>query len=411
MKFKNFLLAALPLVALTFNSCSDNDDVAAPIADTFNYTVPETYTFERNAASSVAFEEQNLRLRMLTEISSYIGTGKDNPLTASKLTDMYANANAQFTTPALVGVASSINLQTKTATSAEFFNGGNSESTSVQNSFQAAFDDAVAASQTGAVAAAGTAGKNGTRLYAANGLEPVQVLQKGMFGALMADQALNNFLSKDILDAGNNRSNNTNKVLVSGKNYTEMEHAWDQAYGYIYGLDDYTVTPNTFKFLSSYINQVSAQTNTPGVAGPFDAVKNNIRNAFIKGRAAISAGDYATRNKQIKIIKENLSKVLAVRGVYYMQKGKAALGTGIAAFHGLSEGYGLILALRYTNNPETNLPYFTKAEVDVMLAKLNGGTVAQPGLWDVDHIGAKIDEISTQIATKFGFTVADASQG
>ncbi|TGD58005.1 DUF4856 domain-containing protein [Flavobacterium humi] len=404
MKFKNVLLAALPVLMLTFASCSDNNDEPQGEQITvLPYTVPTTYEFSRNTATSVGFEDQNTRLKMLTEIGSYVGSGTTTPLTASKLTDMYANTNAQFTT---VTAPVSINLKDKTATSIVYFNGGNSESTSVQNVFQGAFTDAVAASQTGAVAAAGVAGlytpaTGSKRLFAANGLEPAQVIQKGMMGAHMMDQVLNNFLSVTVLDAANNRLDNANKVLVAGKNYTEMEHAWDQAYGYIYGLDSGT----TVKFWSSYINQVSAQTAV------FNSLKTDILNAFIKGRAAITGNDYAVRDQQIAIIKASFSKVAAIRGVHYLQEGKTNLANGMAAFHGLSEGYGFIMSLRYTNNPATNLPYFTKAEVDVMLGKLNGGTASQPGLWDVDHLGAKIDEISTQVANKFGFTVADAAQG
>lgn len=31
------------------------------------------------------------------------------------------------------------------------------------------------------------------------------------------------------------------------------------------------------------------------------------------------------------------------------------------------------------------------------------------GLWDIDNLSPKLDAISTQIATKFGFTVAQAA--
>jgi hypothetical protein len=61
--------------------------------------------------------------------------------------------------------------------------------------------------------------------------------------------------------------------------------------------------------------------------------------------------------------------------------------------------------LRYTNKPGTDNPYFTKAEVDAMLTKMVSGT---NGLWDID-LGTKLDSISVQIATKFGFTVTQAA--
>jgi hypothetical protein len=61
--------------------------------------------------------------------------------------------------------------------------------------------------------------------------------------------------------------------------------------------------------------------------------------------------------------------------------------------------------LRYTNKPGRQ-SYFTKAEVDAMLTKMVSGT---NGLWDIDSLGPKLDSISVQIATKFGFTVTQAA--
>ena len=44
-----------------------------------------------------------------------------------------------------------------------------------------------------------------------------------------------NYLSSAVLDAGDNVTNNDNDVLVDGKDYTTMEHKWDEAFGYLYG--------------------------------------------------------------------------------------------------------------------------------------------------------------------------------
>ena len=100
--------------------------------------------------------------------------------------------------------------------------------------------------------------------------------------------------------------------------------------------------------------------------------------------------------------------VPAVRSVFYLQEAKAKLqvDNGAKAFHVLSEAYGFIMSLRYTNKPGTDSPYFSKAEVDAMLASLVSGT---NGLWDIDSLSPKLDVISEQIASKFGFTVAQAS--
>ncbi len=51
----------------------------------------------------------------------------------------------------------------------------------------------------------------------------------------MTDQILNNYLSPAVLDAGDNVTKNDNDILADGKDYTTMEHKWDEAFGYLYG--------------------------------------------------------------------------------------------------------------------------------------------------------------------------------
>ena len=239
------------------------------------------------------------------------------------------------------------------------------------------------------------------RYFDAKGLEPQQVFLKGMMGALMMDQICNHYLGFSKLDAGTIRENNTKKVVEAGKIYTTMEHSWDEAYGYIFGADNATATPAVYKYWSSYINQVNADAD-------FNKTKENIELAFRKGRAAIVANDYVTRDAQIAIIRTELAKVSAVRAVFYLIEGKAKLTTdgGKKAFHALSEGYGFIMALRFSNNNGTNAPYFTKEEVNQILADLTAGT---NGLYDVDYLNTKLEVLADKIAQKFGFTVAQAS--
>ncbi len=397
MRFNKYILGSLSLALFTFTSCSDDDT----IIEEPGLIVPETYTFERNGTTTVDFEGQSSRLLMLQEMGNYI---KDQAAVSAivdvtVLDNMYANTNNPFSTTELN--ASGKQLRNKTAASKDYFvnlGGGGSivEQAEVRSYFETQFDDANAASQ-GAAASANVAGYyvdgSSTRLFAANGLEPQQVLLKGMMGACFMDQIVNNYLSSAVLDESTSKEDNTNKVLVSGYNYTNMEHKWDEAYGYIYGAGG-------GKYWDSYINQVDADAD-------FSSIKENIEVAFRKGRAAIVANNYSVRDEQIAIIKSNLAKVPAVRAVYYLKNGKSKLITdnGAKAFHAISEAYGFIMSLRYTNNPETNAPYFTKTEVDALLAELTDGT---NGLWDVDYLNIHLDSIAIEIATRFGFTVAQA---
>lgn len=402
MTFKNLVLASLTILSIV--SCSNDDDIVTPIVTppTFNYTVPTTYTFDRNTTTTVDFSGQSTRILMLDEMSNYVKTQANTSLVVDniKLQSMYSNTNNQFTNTVLN--TSGKQIKDKTAASKDYFNlflGGGSvtEQSNVRTFFESTFNDINVASQ-GNNAASGIAGKYGTgsstRYFSGNGLEPIQVFLKGTIGATILDQVVNNYLSLNKLDEATNRENNTNKVLDGTSNYTKMEHTWDEAYGYVFGATG-------DKFLSEYITKVNADVD-------FNTVKEDISLAFRKGRAAIVANDYATRDVQINIIKQKLALVVAVRSVFYMQVGKGKLVTdsGAAAFHDLSEGYGFIMSLRYTNKPGTNNPYFTKTEVDTMLTSMTNGT---NGLWTIDTLGAKLDAISTQIANKFGFTVTQAA--
>ncbi len=402
MKLTKYALGALA-ISLTFASCSDDTD--NPMAP--SYEIPASYNFMRNGLSSVEYDGQTSRLQMLNEMSGKFTAAATNgtALDASELSNMYSNTNNAFSSETLN--SSGKNIKSKTAASTDYFNsflGGGStiEKAAVQALFENQFVLGAEASQ-GNAATAGVAGSyldgSKTRLFAANGLEPQQILNKGLMGAMMMDQISNHYLSTLKLDGGSTTIENSNKVLSTDGNFTTMEHYWDEAYGYVYGADE-TAT-NSRKFWSSYIEQVTADAD-------FNTTSNDINLAFRKGRAAIVANDYSTRNQQVGVIQSKLALVAAVRSVYYLQEGKGKLveDNGAKAFHALSEGYGFIMSLRYTRQPGTDNPYFSKAEIDAMLATLVSG---ENGLWDIDTLSPKLDAISTQIAAKFGFSVAQAA--
>ena len=403
MKFSMYSVGAIVLSLSLLTSCSSDDGGSAPV----NYEVPSTYTFARNGSTSIDFSGQTARLQMLDAMGGVYSTAATagTPLDAAQLQNMFSNTNNPFAVAELN--TSGKNLKSKTAASEDYFTlflggGSTTEKLAVQTFFESQFASGALASQ-GSSASAGVAGSyldgSKMRLFAANGLEPQQVLLKGMMGALMMDQISNQYLSVNTLDKAATRIENTNKVLAENANFTTMEHYWDEAYGYVYGADD--SANNALKFWSSYIEQVNADAD-------FNTVSADVNLAFRKGRAAIVANDYLTRDQQIAVIQKNLALVAAVRSVFYMQEGKAKLvqDNGAKAFHALSEGYGFIMSLRYTRQPGTDAPYFSKEEVDTMLATLLSGT---NGLWDIDNLSPKLDAISAQIASRFGFSVAQAS--
>ena len=391
-------LVSVVFIAISLLVSCKKDEVASPTTS-LSYSVPNSYDFKNsNGISTVDFSGQKTRLVMLDQISALMGGTE--AINEATLLAMYDGTG--FVVDSLN--TSGKKLSDKTAASVDYFGGINAEQLDIRNKFKALFKDAEVLTIGTAEASKGVSGyyMDGTkkRYFNANGLEPQQVFAKGMMGACLLDQVVNNYLSKLKLDAGSNVSNNTNKVVESGKTYTTMEHAWDEAYGYIYGNDNLSTNPAVYKYWSTYINQVDADPN-------FSGIKDVILKAFIRGRAAISNSDYTTRDAQITIIKKELAKVTAIRAVYYLNEGKTKLGThdGKAAFHALSEAYGFIWSLRFTQNPMTKVPYFSKEEVDAMM---NDMIKDQNGLYAVNYLSPVLDENAKKIAMQFGFTVEQA---
>lgn len=396
LKFTGYSMCVLLLAT----SCSNDEVETAAVIDQPTYQTPETYVFDRNGATTVDYSGQKSRLLMLDEMGAYMGgTALVDEMV---LKNMYTNTSSPFANVDLN--SSGRQLKDKTAGSADYFASNTVEQAEIRGMFEKTFTESQL-THAGSDAAEGIAGVylDGTkkRYYSSNGLEPQQVFLKGMMGACMMDQISNHYLGFSKLDAGSIRDNNTKKIVETGKNYTTMEHSWDEAYGYVYGTDNLTASPAVYKYWSSYINQVNADAD-------FNKTKENVELAFRKGRAAIVANDYVTRDAQIAIIKSELAKVAAVRAVFYLMEGKSKLtqDKGIKAFHALSEGYGFIMALRFTNKHGTNAPFVSKSEIDAILKELTAG---KNGFYDVDYLNVKLDGLAQKIASKFGFTVEQAS--
>ena len=385
-------------------SCSSDDDNPTPGGNEIE--VPANYTFERNNASTVDFNGQTTRLEMSKELLSNFNDF-DNA-TEDMLLNMFANENSPFENAALN--ESSKSIKSKVAASNLYFSTNATEAAEIKADFESWITGQMTTVKMNKdeLAEAGQAGQiaQGDRVRYVNekGLEYNQAFAKSLIGGLLLDQILNNYLSQAVLDEADNRSNNDEGMTEEGKAYTTMEHKWDEAYGYLYGDPSIPANdPNSMlnesddRLLFSYLGQVDEDEDFAGLA-------ESTYEAFKTGRAAIVAGDYELRDEQVAIIRENLSKVIAVRAVHYLQGGKNALNNQEygAAFHELSEGFGFVYSLRFTHNPETDAPYLSKSAIDGYKADLLEGN----GFWDVTP--ETLDAISAEIASAFGFSVDEA---
>jgi hypothetical protein len=392
---KKSVSCLLALVSILFSCVDDGMDNSEVI-------VPSTYKFSRDGITTVNFSGQTTRLLMAEE---FVSSLMDPSKSEAALDGMFAHdeGNSDFSNTNLN--ASDKNIRSKTAASKDYFSANTTESNAIKVQF-----DTWIANQVNDVfpnwdrdAAPGVAGKiqeaggGPVRYVNGKGLEYDQAVTKGLIGALMVDQILNNYLSPSILDEASNRANNDALKLEEGKNYTTMEHKWDEAFGYLYGLDNPEIPQlRADSFLNKYLARVDDDPDFEGIA-------INIYDSFKLGRAAIVSGNYTIRDEQIEELQEYISELIAIRVVYYLQQAKATIGRDNgAAFHDLSEGYGFIISLQFTRDGNTNKPYFSKAEVDAFISKLMAGN----GFWDVDL--QTLDEISNSIVSRFNFTLAEA---
>lgn len=389
------VILSLAMVS-TFISCEKKEEN--------NTVVPTTYSFERDGQTTVSFSGQTTRIEMADELAAVLK--KPETETVASLSGKFSHtAGAQNFSNADLN-ASSKNIKSKVAASKDYFSANTTDAAAIK----ADFDSWIAAQVNDVYpnwntdAAKGVAGQiqeaggGSTRWVNAKGLEYDQAIVKGLIGGLMVDQILNNYLSKSVLDEANNIEDNNANVTISGKNYTTMEHKWDEAFGYLYGKEPDATAPvlNVDQYLNKYVNRLNNDTD-------FDSMPQEIYDAFKLGRAAIVAKDYNLRDDQANILREKISELIGIRAVYYLQQAKNTLVNDKAsAFHDLSEGFGFIYSLQFTRQPNTAIPYFTKAEVDSFLSTLMQGD----GFWNITN--ETLDEMSATIAAKFKFSVAQA---
>ncbi len=354
-------------ISLFFTSCEKDEDNDHD-HDHTEVTAPATYSFERDGMSTVSFTGQTCRLQMAKDI--YDAMNVENAATVSEFLTMF-NDGSGFAYDYTCGK----NVGGKTAASP-------TASATVKSQFEEMFTvlvDEVYPNwmSTASVGIAGqiTTSSGSTYQVDGKGLEIDQAFIKGLMGGMVVDQMTNNYLTASKLDGGCNDPSDLD--CLDGSNYTDMEHYWDEGYGYLYGYNNEHVggTDNNANgpaegngvLVNKYLKKLNEGSH-PGIA-------DVIYDAFKLGRAAIVAGDYTLRDEQAAIIQEHVDKIIAQKAIDYLTGGAETISSGVPredSFHGLSEGYGFVLSLQFTS-------YFTNSEVNTMLDAMMDGD----GFWDI----------------------------
>jgi hypothetical protein len=289
-------------------------------------TIPTAYAFtDENGNSTVSYSGQTERLNQLEEMTTYMKSGTGAVLSETVLLDMFANTGdnggGNFT------FSSTKQLKNKCFES----------DLSMFEDYMAAL--ATASADYAMEASSGQAGTlstgESTYLFGSNGMEYTQLIEKGLMGAVFLNQALNVYFG----DSKMNVDNSTPVDPDNGKYYTEMEHHWDEAFGYFGAPKDFPSNTEGLRFWAKYCDKQDATLGSSSI----------IMDAFKKGRAIIAQNmDMTVRDEQIQIIRKEWERFCAGQAVTYLEGAKANFGTDNAKYlHELSEAYAFILSLKY----------------------------------------------------------------
>ena len=389
MRKLNFRLLFVCTVLAIFASCAKKgctdpqalnyDADATKDDDGCEYVVvPDTYVFtDADGNNTVSYSGQTSRMDMLSEMVSYLKTANGSNTTpatldANTLLAMYDNSYTGWSDTNLIDNGKQ--LKSKTALN----------DAGIQVMFEGWMTDA----------ATGSPDVTGSYLQAASGIEWTQMIEKGLMGACFASQMTSNYL------AGISTDDNSVAVdVAAGKYYTEMEHHWDEGYGYLYGLQpdqgvyDLDVTNGDVLLYKYY-----AKSNFSDIQAP-------IYDAFKMGREAITmdASNGGTniysdvKMREATTIKNHISHIIGQKAYDYLKGAADHLDAGGERngdfFHGLSEGVGFVVSLQFTYND--GAPHFSYSEVDSMLETLSNGN----GLWDITS--SELNQMASDIEASF----------
>lgn len=359
------LIAPIILIGL-LASCSDDNDSTPTVPE-----APTTYTFEREIdgamVNTVSYGGQTTRLMQADELYSALNDVSSTEAALDLMFGGDSNGSAGFDNSELNGTSKIIRSKTSayanTAINLAIFDGWLSE-----------FANDVAPNL-GGTASAGVAGNlDGYQLNAA-GQELDQLFFKSLIGAFTLDQIINNYITPIQLDSGTRRDDNTAGILEDGDPYTTMEHKWDEGFGYLYGqvadVESNFGLPAEGESTGNLLMKYFIKVNDPGQGGDIaqdSQIAETVYNAFIAGRHAITIADYDSRDAAATTIKTELSKVIGMYAIYYLHDYlvKAGSGQTAKAHHSLSEAYGFIFSLQFTNDG-SDTPYMSNSEVNIKL--------------------------------------------
>lgn len=340
------------IIDLNAGFLSSNLDAFGTV-DLSGFAVPTFYD-EEGVFAPAAFNGQKRRVAQLKEI---VGVTRNEPITFDIAAALINENRDQFTTEAAMG-----NSDIRTKIDELNFDNGDQ---SVADAFGDLASRLVTTSQNFAITAAnGTAGIITTgekrRHVDANGLELAQILEKGLYGPLLYDQMVDDYLRPSQAGPDNAKGNNESSAGTDyASNGTDRQHRWDEAFGYLaanpmtYPNPDNTSNGDG-EFMANYIYDFSDETQEAyGIN-----LAQRIMDAFILGRAILKAGegfgptDESVNEAALEACRQDIKLYveagMAAAAFHYLNDAIADI-TDDDKLHHLSEALGFIYTLSHNS--------------------------------------------------------------
>lgn len=310
-------LVAIGLVTLSLVGCKKGSDMEPTF---FPVVPPETYAFE-----NVSFSGQTERQDQLDEMIDYVSTANAEGVTldAEVLRAMFENTGDN-------GGGNFSFSSTKQLKNKCF-----EPDQSVVDAYFASVASISASTETGSNGTAGriaSADGSSMRLFDSNGWEYKELIEKTLMGAVFYYQALNTYLSDEGMDVDNEE--------VTEGTGTEMEHHFDEAYGYFGATTDFPTNTEDVRYWAKYAVRQDAVLGSA----------TDISLAFRTGRQAIVKERYDVRDEAIADAIAHWELLCAAQAIHYLNSAIDNISSDYDRNHVLSEAYAFASSLFYNTD-------------------------------------------------------------
>ena len=300
-----------------------------------SYDIPTSFNYV-----NASYGGQTDRLNMLSELETYLKTANSGGvIDATVAKSMYANEGYTWTSDAFALEQPTKDLKSKTFDSQ-------------QAVVETLIDQLAALTASGTALTVSADGKD-SYMCDENGMEPIQLIAKGIMGSCFYYQGTSVYLSASKMDVDNDVS-----ALTSDLDYTDMQHHWDESFGYLGAPIDYSTTMTDG---SVYWAKYGKKTLNGGLT----TIDDLMQDGFILGRAAINNEDYDTRDRAIARIQMEWEMIPVCAGLHYLNAAITNIGDDALRNHELSEAIAFISALKY--NAQASI---SSTEVEAIVASL-----------------------------------------